>query len=365
MIRKLLDTLYWLPSYYLKRIQDSQKAVGNDRHIFFCICDHFEPYWKNSERSIAVARIKSWIDNYPKIASNYVDSDGRILKYSFFYPEEEYLYEDMESLALLCRNGFGEVEIHLHHDNDNEENLRRTIKDFKNRLYHDHGLLSIDKANNEIVYGFIHGNWALDNSRPDGRRCGVNNEIDILLETGCYADFTMPSAPSNTQTRKVNSIYYAIDDPVQPKSHNSGQNAVVGIKNNGLLMIQGPLSPNWNNRKYGILPRIENGGLMPNSPPTAKRIQSWIEANIHVDGFPEGIFVKIYTHGTQEGNMKMLFDNGGLDQLFIGFENYRVRDKNVKIHFVSAREMANIALAIENGVKDDFDSVRDFRYVRS
>ena len=68
-----------------------------------------------------------------------------------------------------------------------------------------HGLLSRDRYTGEVGYGFIHGNWALDNSRPDGRMCGVDNELDVLRETGCYADFTLPSAPSPTQTRKINS----------------------------------------------------------------------------------------------------------------------------------------------------------------
>ena len=41
----------------------------------------------------------------------------------------------------------------------------------------------------------------------------VNNELEILRDTGCYADFTMPSAPHPTQTWKINSIYSASDRP--------------------------------------------------------------------------------------------------------------------------------------------------------
>ena len=71
----------------------------------------------------------------------------------------------------------------------------------------------------------------------------MNNEIEILRETGCYADFTLPSAPSPTQTRKINSIYYAVDDPHRPKSHDWGID--VGSRTRavrrGLMMIQGPL----------------------------------------------------------------------------------------------------------------------------
>ena len=198
-------------------------------------------------------------------------------------------------MADLCRAGYGEVEIHLHHDNDTAENLRRTLTDYKMRLHEKHGLLSTNRETGEISYGFIHGNWSLCNSRRDGRWCGVNNEITVLQETGCYADFTLPSAPSDTQTRKVNSIYYAVDCPGKPKSHNWGIDAEVGKVSDGLLMVQGPLSLNWHRRKFGLFPRIENSGLFGNNPPSKERIESWLDTGISVQGALEHVFVKIYT----------------------------------------------------------------------
>ena len=60
-------------------------------------------------------------------------------------------------------------------DNDTEDNLRQTLEEFKENLDVRHGLLRCNDAG-EIIYGFIHGNWALNNSRHDGRWCGVNDE---------------------------------------------------------------------------------------------------------------------------------------------------------------------------------------------
>jgi hypothetical protein len=204
-------------------------------------------------------------------------------------------------------------------------------------LHEKHGLLSVDKETGEIVYGFIHGNWSLCNSRKDGRWCGVNDEIKILQETGCYADFTMPSAPSDTQTRKVNSIYYAVDKPGKTKSHDWGVDAEVGKKGEGLLMVQGPLCLDLGRRKFGLFPRIEHSGLMGNFPPSAERVRLWIDAGISVKGAQEHVFVKIYTHGTQEGVMKMLFDDGGLEKMLTVIKN-----QGATITHVSAREMVNI-----------------------
>lgn len=339
MFEKISSTLQWLP-YYLAR--EMRRTIRAERvppkHVYFCICDHFEPYWNGADKTTARKRIQRWLNEYPKIAEKYRDSDGNVLKYSFFYPEEEYQVDDLNALAELCHAGYGEVEIHLHHDNDTSENLRRTLIDFKHRLHDKHGLLSLDKKTGEIVYGFIHGNWALCNSRKDGRWCGVNDEIKILQETGCYADFTLPSAPSDTQTRKVNSIYYAVDKPGMPKSHDWGVDAEVGKRGEGLLMVQGPLELDWGRRKFCLVPRIEHSGLTGNFPPSADRIKLWIDAGVAVKGAPEHVFVKLYTHGTQENVMKMLFDGGGFNTFFNAIEGYKSRD-NVKVHFMSARAL--------------------------
>ena len=56
-------------------------------------------------------------------------------------------------------------------------------------------------------YAFVHGNFALANSN-DGRGCGVDSEMQILAETGCYADYDVADRCfSRAQTSKINSIY--------------------------------------------------------------------------------------------------------------------------------------------------------------
>ena len=342
---KLIESLNWLPHFFQRELSFLLK-MKRPKHLFFAICDHFEPYWGNATEVQARKRLGTWINEYPKIAAKYKDADGHTLKYSFFYPEEEYKKQDLDILSDFCRSGWGEVEVHLHHHNDTSDNLRRTLLDYKKRLHEVHGQLSVNKVTQEISYGFIHGNWALDNSRPDGKWCGVNDEITILQETGCFADFTMPSAPCTTQTRKVNSIYHAIDDPRKPKSHDWGMEAVVGTKQKGLLMIQGPLGLRCSGNLLHW--KIENGGLQGNNPPTKSRIEYWLNRNIHITGFEHGVFVRLYTHGTQEGVMDMLFSKDGFEQLFSGLETLTA-EKGVALHYLSARELTNIVIAAEDG----------------
>ena len=344
-LEKFYNTLLWFP-YYFKKELNFIFRKQQVKHLFFSICDHFEPYWQNASAKQARQRLDKWISEYPKIAGKYIDSDEQTLKYTFFYPEEEYKKNDLDVLSEFCAAGWGEVEVHQHHHDDTSNNFRKTLLDYKKRLHEHHGMLPVNRMTGEINYGFIHGNWALDNSRRDGRWCGVNDEIIILQETGCYADFSMPSAPSDTQTKKVNSIYYAVDDPLKPKSHDWGKDVVVGTKLEGLLMIQGPLGLRCNGNLFHW--KIENGGLQGNNPPTKDRINFWINRNICIPGFDNAVFVRLYTHGAQEGVMEMLFKNGGFDQLFQGLEEIAM-DRNLKLHYLSAREMANIIFAAEHG----------------
>ncbi len=246
-------------------------------------------------------------------------------------------------LAGLCRLGLGEVEIHLHHDGDTSENLERTLLTAKEMLARRHGLLARDRQTGALRYGFVHGVWALDNARPDGRCCGVNDEIEILGRTGCYADFTLPSAPDPTQTRKINSIYYAIDDPRRPKSHDWGIDAGTGpVPGGALMLIQGPLVLNWRRRKWGILPRIENGCLQGNQPPDLDRVHAWLRARVQVPARPDWYFVKLHTHGAPEGNQRVL-----LGEPMEAFHRTLARkageDPNFHFHYVTAREMYNLA----------------------
>src|SRR5262249_41263283 len=125
--------------------------------------------------------------------------------------------------------------------------------------------------------------------------------------TGCYADFTLPSAPDPTQTRKINSIYYAVDDPARPRSHDWGTD--VGTRPApaaALMLIQGPLLLDWRNRKCGLFPRLENGCLQASQPPRIERLRLWLKARVQVQGRPDWFFVKLHTHGAIEDNRPVL-----------------------------------------------------------
>jgi hypothetical protein len=230
----------WLAPYLAQALRRRAPRPDEPVHLLLCIADHYEPKFGGAPPGVARARVRKWVEDYPRQFARFRDSDGRTPRHTFFYPAEEYEAEYLDALAGLCAAGFGEVELHLHHDGDTPENLRETLTGFRDLLAERHSLLGRSRQTGEPGYAFIHGNWTLCNSHPEGRYCGVDNELEILRQTGCFVDMTMPSAPSPTQTAKINSVYYAADRPGRPRSHDRGVDAGSGEPPEGaLLLIRG------------------------------------------------------------------------------------------------------------------------------
>jgi hypothetical protein len=339
----------WMLTYIAQTPRRKAPQPNDDVHLLLCIADHFEPRLAGASDDQARARVHRWLRQYPRLFSELRDSDGRPPQHTFFVPLEEYDPTHLDALARLCRWGFGEVEVHLHHDHDTAESLRAKLLTFKELLAERHSLLARHRTTGELAYGFIHGNWALDNSRPDGRWCGVNNELDVLRETGCYADFTLPSAPAPCQTRKINSIYYATDDPHRPMSHDRGIDVGRGhTPNNALMLIQGPLLLDWQRRKWGLVPRIENGCLQAGQPPNLHRLALWLQARVQVPGRPDWYFVKLHTHGAKEANQDVLLGEP-MVRFHRALAELAAVNRRFHYHYVTAREMYNLVRAAEAG----------------
>jgi len=312
---------------------------GPPKRVWLLLADHFEPLWRGASSQTAINRVQFWSQKWPEIARGHRDHIGRSAQYTFFYPEEQYDPQLLDLLAEMKDLGVGDVEVHLHHDRDTEAAFVDRLGRFLEALSARHGLLR--RHGERIVFGFIHGNWALDNSRPDGRHCGLNNEISLLSKLGCYADFTLPAAPHKAQTRTVNTIYWATDDPERPRSHERGIPVLPGCGVDGdLMIIPGPLSFLW--RGSGrAWPRLEVGELNAMEPVTGARVRSWLSCAPCVGN---DLFLKLFTHGAQEANAQMLLE-GGLDEC-LQLVNDICRQSGIALHFVTAWEMRQVIDAL-------------------
>jgi hypothetical protein len=324
---------------------------SGQRHILFALCDHYEPLWAGAPDDVGHARVAAWATRYPALGE-FRDSDGRPPRHGWFFPGEEYRPEFLDRLAALARGGFGEVEFHLHHDGDTAATLAPRITEHL-ATFAQHGHISRDQRGKH-QWAFIHGNWSLANGRPDRKWCGVDDELLVLHELGCYVDLTFPSAPDPCQPDKVNQIYWPTGDLSKRRSYEQGKRARVGEHHaDRVLMITGPLA--LARKGFGL--RLENGAITGNDPPTAARVASWIDQGIHIEGRPEWIFVKVHTHGAIEKTADSLLGAGGRE-LHTALRHYM--QDGFHLHYVTAREMFNVARAAMDGKTGDPNAYFDY-----
>jgi hypothetical protein len=335
----------WLTS----RFRPSETSGPTD--LFLCVVDHFEPQHGRPPQSVARARLEDWLRRYPEIAAHR-DCEGRPPAHGFFYPWDEYDEGEFERLAGLCAEGWGEIDLHLHHRDDTPDTLRRKLREAI-QTYSGFGALS-RWPDERPAWGFIHGDWALNNSRSDRGRnwCGVNNEIEVLQSEGCYADFTFPAWRHLSQPRQVNSIYFATGADDRPKGHDRGTPAEAGKPpGEGLLLIQGPLSPYLRRKGGQIRPGVDDGDLAATRRYSPERLDRWVRTGIHVKGRPDRIFIKLHSHGAPDANRETLLGTD-LNALFTDAETRYNDGQRYRLHYVSPREMFNVVMATIEGVED-------------
>ncbi|MBY0230437.1 MAG: hypothetical protein K2W96_14225 [Gemmataceae bacterium] len=343
----------WIWAYLREWPRRRDPSPVEEVHVLLCIADHWEPKFGKATMETARARVRAWTEGLPRFA-RFRDSDGRAPRHTFFYPAEEYEPELLDEAARLCAAGFGEVEVHLHHHDDTPENMRRTLEAFRDSLA-GHGLLGRDKATGEPAYCFVHGDWALCGSRPDGKQCGVEQELGLLKESGCVCDMTLPSAPSPAQIGVINRVYHAADRP-GPCSH---AHPVPPGTPGALMLIQGPLLLDWGRRKWGLVPRLENGCLQASQPPSMERLRLWLRARVQVPSRPEWFFVKLHAHGAPEDAHGVLLGKP-MEDFHAALAAEAARNPRFHYHYVTAREMANLARAALAGYAGDVAPALDW-----
>ncbi|MCU1295985.1 MAG: hypothetical protein JWO91_263 [Acidobacteriaceae bacterium] len=363
----------WLPSYAWQRL--TRRVPQGPVHLIFAIADHFEPAivpengYARAPYEEQEKRLERWCREYPKLIDQWRDVDGYPLVHSYFYPAEQYDKGHLDRLAEHCHAGWGEVEIHLHHGTtrpDTAENLRRELSQFRDTLAFEHGCLSYFDGVGTPQYGFVHGNFALANS-AGGFACGVDSEIQVLADTGCYADMTLPTGAFHpAQTSKINSIYECGVPLSQRASHRRGRDLESGRKPQIFpLIVQGPLMLDFGrsgNGRTGKFAAIENGALTPPNPPSLHRLNLWKDAAISVHGRPDWLFIKLHCHSMDPTQEPAVL--GEPMRKFLRELVESAKQRSETIHFASAREMVNIILAACDGREGNPGDYRDYRLKR-
>ena len=336
-------TYIWLPDYFFRAQTNDLDNIKNG-HVMFMIADHHEP----GRGEKGAIKSKTWLKGYKKTVEGITDDYENLVQYTWFYPYDHHNSQVVLNLNEMVFAGFGEVEFHWHHGPDTNETfppkLAKAVEWFNS-----HGAMLPVGHNPKPQFGFVHGNWALDNSDGNANHCGVNQELDILQKHGCYADFTFGSFSTAAQPSKVNSIYYVKDTPL-PKSYNTGVVSQVGVVNNDFMIFEGPMSLDWHDLIFDC------AAIESTSQPKPHRIKLWLKHAPVVKGRPEWLFVKVYTHGVQSQDAII---SPQFKEMLIELKRY-CKGKNINLHFVTAREAFNIVKAAEAGFSGNPEQYRDY-----
>ncbi len=344
----------WIAGWSAQRLRALRARPTGKRHLLFAICDHYEPLHGDVTKEQGLDRVLRWRQRYPEIASSVRDSNGRPPRHSYFFPGEQYDPRFIEPLAELCNMGLGEVEVHLHHDGDTRDTLTAVLEKALEDLGR-HGVIAT--LNGRPAWAFIHGDWALANARRDRRHCGVDDELLVLHELGCYADFTFPCAPDQSQPGIVNSIYYPSGDLSRRRCYEQAERVHVGTSpKDRVLLIEGPLALSFRPGRLAV--RIEAATLDHTDPPTAPRLRTWVKQAVCVEGRPEWVFVKVHTHGAPERNADVMLGDA-IVRFHEALASYN-DGTQWDLHYVTAREMFNVARAAMDGKKGSPASYFDY-----
>jgi hypothetical protein len=209
----------------------------------------------------------------------------------------------------------------------------------------------------------VHGNFALANC-AGGKFCGVDSEMQILAETGCYADLTMPSGIwHRAQIAKTNSVYECALPLDQRAPHREGRDLVAGHAAKTLpLIVQGPLVTDLQRTFGSVRPVLENGAITGANPPNLHRWSLWKQAQVRVIGRPDWLFIKVFCHSMNPTQKDAVIGDGF--RKFLAALVDGAADRKETLHFVTAREMANILFAACDGREGNPGNYRDYRFKR-
>ena len=370
-ITKLAWSLPWLTRYPFWRASEIVHRITEQtrtQHLIFVVANHFEPSWSPNGQwenlSVQLQRLDEWCASARRIGAVVQDSDATPFRHTNFYPAEQYHHPLIERLAELQSEGLGEVEIHLHHGihvPDTANNLKQQLEDFRNILAAEHRCLSRWEGKGGPMYAFVHGNLALANS-AGGHFCGVDSEMQVLRETGCFADFTLPSAPDRTQVPMLNAIYESGGPLHQARPHRTGKNVRVGGESPKLpLIFTGPLVFNWKRRVYGLpIPRLDDGVLAANYSLDIDRLRRWVSSHVSVRGRPEWVFIKLYCHGFFPFDRDATIGSE-VERFWQEVLELSARTGKFKVHFATAREAFNMVMAAIEGREGEPGQYRNYR----
>jgi hypothetical protein len=314
---------------------DITQSTNSPVHIYIALCDYFEPFSGDVSQEIAEHRVVTWCKEYSRTAKLHHDSSGKFPVHTLFYSEEDYNPQLLDILNRLYKQNLADIEMMLPVTHEPLDNFKRKVEEFRDVLFHHHGFLR-KGADEKITYGFSHRFKTTYTPTINFSISEICDRIQILIDTGCFADFTYLSKKNRKYLNsQLNSIVRSKDTktkdysaPIFPQNWT--------IKN--LLTIQDPYTLKWNADFLRIFPFLENGEISAFKKFLPFRANLWLQNCIGVEADIRHLFIKLHTFGGLDQNIRYLFGESGLHLLWNYMEKL-CSYNNFVLHYVSAWEM--------------------------
>lgn len=108
------------------------------------------------------------------------------------------------------------------------------------------------------------------------------------------------------------------------------------------------------------MPRLDDGVLTSNYKSDFSRLERWASAHVAVSGRPEWIFIKLYCHGFFTFDQDASIGEGAR-RFWLEMLEESARKNRFRIHFATAREAFNIAMAAIEGHAGEPGQYRDYK----
>ena len=163
---------------------------------YVCVSDHFEPRWRRPSLDEGRRRVGRWVEEYPKLARRHADSFGRSPVRTLFFPWREYRPEHLDAIASVARDGLFDVQ-----STSTTKTTPPTTSAARSPTSPARSTRATDSwarpvADRADHLGLHPRQLGARQPHPDGIFCGVDDELSVLVEAGCYADLTLPCVPS-------------------------------------------------------------------------------------------------------------------------------------------------------------------------
>ncbi|MFH1894272.1 MAG: hypothetical protein ABIK83_16500 [Candidatus Zixiibacteriota bacterium] len=288
------------------------------------------------------------LDSLAGVISNYTDSDSSIFRITFASRADS---TRLKLLSDFCKSGLGEVEYLLRSEFDTAFDAGQMLDDDLDILKSFGWAKTVDS---EVCFTVLR-------ERPVSLRLDreICSSLSQLAAQGCYFDLSESDRHSTSRLTSVNSIYLVSTRLDDAGLYSDKCELVAGKLGRGrLLVIDSPLLIDWSDWRDVYVPFVDDGKLTPGILADSRRVNSWIRADVHVTGQPNWIFVKLVIDSllNVEPASHLI---ASIDRM-LEYLQRLPNDGQYRVHFVTAREMYNIARAAEAGMSGNADDFRDY-----